>query len=409
MNWFALAALLLFPGLGHAQSATFDADPQHPWNRLRHHLYTRTAQDGTVYEVEGVDPAFVPRSKFLTEGASHQQALALLGQFLDGNADRLITDPLKRAVLQRDLWAVFVTTADPALPRQPQRRELQKRLAQVMRRVALTPEEISRLPDNLAAAVQSKDFPPAYDPAHAERPFLPADLVSADGPWVLLRSRLRRDDLAAPTHYEATSGRSTFLIFLRLPDGGRATEDYLKKLEAAGSGSIPQIPAGTQVALLRRMMLVDPAGSLRLAPLTESLQIRVYHKLETPDMFEFTLRRQDLFAGRYGGLRPTAADETNPFDLGFLGIVPRANHDPLEAREFRRHNDSLTPVVMKSCIVCHGGPGIYGFQSLFVDHFDSPPLAATDLKNQVSATIERTYPTYAWGLLEGLWEVRPAR
>ena len=96
-----------------------------------------------------------------------------------------------------------------------------------------------------------------------------------------------------------------------------------------GTEEVPQIPAGTQVALLRRMMLIDKAGTLRLSPVTESLQIRVYQKLKTPDMYEFSLKRQDLFAGRNGGLHPTGPDETNHFDLGFLGFNPQGSHDPL--------------------------------------------------------------------------------
>jgi hypothetical protein len=34
------------------------------------------------------------------------RAIAVLEEFIDGNGERLIEDPLKRAVLQRDLWWV---------------------------------------------------------------------------------------------------------------------------------------------------------------------------------------------------------------------------------------------------------------------------------------------------------------
>src|SRR5262245_59958521 len=410
--WFASVLLLALPNLGLAQNALFDPEPTHVWNRLHRQLYARTTADGTVYAQEGLEPVFVRRSKFLTEEPSHEQALRLLDEFLEQKADALVRDPLKRAILQRDLWAVFWTTADPFLERQPQRRELQKRLTQVMRRVALTPKEIDGLPDNLGAAVMAKGFPIAYDAKHPDLPFLPNDLQQADGPWVLVRSRLRKGDtLAAPTHFDLVEGRSVFLILIRFPTGRRATEDYLKSLEdlRQRTGAIPQIPEGTQVAPLRRMMLVDSTGSLRLTPVTESLQLRVYQKLAVADMYEFRLRRQDLFAGGAGGLQPTAPDEVNYFDSGFLGLPPHASHDPLETKPFKPLNDRLSPIVMKSCIACHGAPGIFGVQSMFVDHFDQPPLGASNLEDQVSSHRNRTYKTYAWGLLQGFWEAQPHR
>jgi len=410
MRWsFAPFVSILLLGVGQAEESLFDSDPKHVWNRLHRHLYARTTPDGQLYDQEGLEPVFVRRSRFLTEGVTHREALERLDEFLEQNAETFIDDPLKRAILQRDLWAVFVMTADPLLPRQPQRRDVQKRLAQVMRRVALSAEDITRLPDNLALAVKSRVFPTAYRADHPERPFLPDNLLQADGPWVLVRSRLRNDDLAAPNHVRATLGRSAFLLFLRLPGGRRETLDYLNRLKELPKGKeIPQIPVGTQVALLRRMMLVDDTGTLRLTPLTESLQIRVYQKLTAPQMYEFSLRRKDLFAGRAGGLHPTGPDEINYFDRGFLGFNPDVRRDSLEA-QFPPVNPPRTPVVMKSCVTCHAGPGIFGFQSMFVDHFDRPPLGPAELKDQVSPLIERTYKTYAWGLLQGLWETGTSR
>ena len=96
------------------REAVFDRDPQHPWNRLHHLLYSRTTQDGKVYDQESLEPLLVPGSKFLTEGPSYQQAVMLLDEFLKERADERIKDPLKRAILQRDLWAVFSTTVSDA-------------------------------------------------------------------------------------------------------------------------------------------------------------------------------------------------------------------------------------------------------------------------------------------------------
>ena len=57
--------------------------------------------------------------------------------------------------------------------------------------------------------------------------FLPADLFQPNGSWVLVSAQ--GGDPAAPAHVAAFFGRSTFLIFMRLPAGREATLAYLKQ------------------------------------------------------------------------------------------------------------------------------------------------------------------------------------
>src|SRR5262249_52743195 len=145
-------------------------------------------------------------------------------EFLRTNAHTLIKDPLKHAVMQRDLWNVFITVtqqrfADSQRPAQAQRRELQRRLVPVMRRLALTPEEVQRLPDNLSDATATRQFPNAYDSQQSDRPFLPNDLLQKDGPWVVLCYPHGSEHAAAPIHTEAANGPSVFFVLLRLPGG----------------------------------------------------------------------------------------------------------------------------------------------------------------------------------------------
>jgi hypothetical protein len=206
------------------------------------------------------------------------------------------------------------------------------------------------------------------------------------------------------------SGRSVFLIFLRLPGGRQATEAYLKKLEWVDIDreKAPEIPPGTEVAFLRRMMLFDNRGVLRLTPITESLQLRVYDDVQNPAMYEFTLRRKALFADRAGGLHPVAADEIDYFGIASVGLESGSQKDPFET-EPQQGSDRPAPVVMKSCSRCHG-PGIHGFQSMFLQHYSHPALTAIEnLDDQVRVTIEQAEKTYAWGLLQGLWEADSSR
>lgn len=385
----------------HADGGLFDADPKHPWNLLHGQLHTRQASDGKPYRTLSLEPLLVRQSTFLTEGDSHGKAIQLLDNFLENDSGKLIIDPRKRAILQRDLWAIFVAVTDSRFPYEPKRRALQKRLAQVMQRVALSGKEIQDLPDNLSLAVKSETFPAKWEPEQPPQTFLPDDLLKPDGPWVSVRNRLRPDNLAAPLHFKATPGRSAFFLLLRLPGGRQATLDYLAKLESLPPNTeVPQIPDGTQVALLRRMLLIDKTATLRITPVTESLQIRSYRGPRDQDMSEFTLHRKEFLAGLAKGLHPTAPDEVNRFDLGFLGFELHHRPDPLDEKFQSRRS----PVIMKTCVFCHAGPGIYGFQSLFAGHFDRPPLGQGSPEDQVASTIHRATETYTWGLLQGLWE-----
>ncbi len=424
---------------GQAKSASrveetlYDPDPKHPWNRLHRFLHSRTMQDGKVYDQEDLEPPLLPSSKFLTEGASYREAMALLDAFLKERAVARIEDPLKRALLQRDLWAVFATLSgaarkkyrdgptgrpelagiedpgDTELPQRSQRREVQMRLAQIMRQVALTPAEIEALPDNLAIAVKAGTYPTSFDPKHADRPFLPPDLLDSDGPWLAVANPDRMDGLAAPEHVRFTKGRSLFLVLVRSPEGRKTTEASVKKLE---------FPTGTQVALLRRMFLIDTTGTLRPTRLTESLQLRVFQEPHrSHPVFEFVLRRADLFAQRQGGLQPVGEEEVLYFNFGGLGgEVGRP--DPFEERRHRQPQ-----ALMKSCMACHvdindtirlntafaAGREIPHGPPHNVSWSPKLALMPTNLKQQVGDTTAWTRKTYTWGLLQGLWEADPPR
>lgn len=84
----------------------YDPDPGHLWNRLHVCLLTRPGRDGKTLGLDALDPHLFPTTKRLLEGPTHAEAVNLLDEFLAGG-HALIRDPVKRAILQRDLWAVF--------------------------------------------------------------------------------------------------------------------------------------------------------------------------------------------------------------------------------------------------------------------------------------------------------------
>src|SRR5208282_844641 len=86
------------------ESTIYDSDPKHLWNRLNETLFLRTAPDGKQYGLNELDVLYWFTTKHLLAEPSHSQAVGLLDEFIQGHGENLVRDPLKRALLQRDLW-----------------------------------------------------------------------------------------------------------------------------------------------------------------------------------------------------------------------------------------------------------------------------------------------------------------
>jgi hypothetical protein len=185
-------------------ATAYAADPQHLWNRLNSILFARVAPEGTVYGLDELDILYWQGTEHLLTGPSHSAAVQILDRFIRAHGERLIRDPFKRVLLQRDLWELFDWAAMPGQTMYPaQRTELEERLATVIRRLALSDAEIAALPDNYATA--------------AVNPDLPQDLFAPDGDWVTVRSNDSAFGPLASLHTEAFNGHSVFLVMVRLP------------------------------------------------------------------------------------------------------------------------------------------------------------------------------------------------
>ncbi len=418
----------------------YDADPAHLWNRLNSALFVRTAPGGKNYGRDELDPLLWPRSKFLLAGAHHKRVVALLDEFLAKNGQGLIKDPLKRAVFQHDLWAIFDWLANPNAVYNyrddectPEARALQIRLAKIIRRLALSAGQVQRLPDNYAAALSARTFPTRHNPERPGRAFLPADLFKPEGPWVLLGEHM---ETAAPVHSRFVHGRSAFFVFLNLPGGRKATLAYLEKLGAFPHAlmpqpadrnskflarrlprfnpTLPQFPVGTQAALAREMLVIDDHGKIRPTRIIESVQFRVYREIPKgdpshpegfddlegkQDFYEFRFTRKDLFSGKAGGLHAVGPreEEINLF-------IPPQPEDRFETDPPIRPGTSR---IMGVCSGCHRRPGIHSLEAYrrsFI-HLPRPPLLEKyDRSQQENAALGRKWENYSWGLLQGLME-----
>ena len=415
----------------------YDPDPAHVWNRLHRSLYSRVARDGREFGQDELDPLLWQSTKHLLGGASNREAAAILDEFLEVRAGRLFDDPLKRAMLQRDLWAVFDWTVRRNDNRAtPEQRGLQSRLAKAVRRLALTHAQAAALPDNYAAAVASGKFAADFDPARLDAPFLPPDLFRPDGAWVQL-GVTGGAEAAAPSHVFGADGRSVFRVLISLPRGRAATLAYLRSVaefprpwvrNARTGGDpqpnprLPQFPTGTRLALVRQMLVIDERGEPVPTAVTESVQIRVHRSIpaDIPEgfsldrddartalaVYEFRLSRVRLFAGEAGGLRAVARDETE-FPLFQSHGIDLFESEGGSFGPLERH---LRPI-LGSCTSCHFRPGIHSLLSRMPDMLQ---LRVRDVRRDLSPspdpareanlTREWKMKRESWRLLRELWE-----
>ena len=397
----------------------FADDPGHLWNRLHRVMHVRAAPGAQEHGFDEVDPLLWRETRYLLTEPSHSQAIRLLNEFLETGGERLITDPVKRAVFQHDLWAVFDWLAAPTDGNIDARKALMPRIARVIRRVALRQEQIERLPDNYAAGVRSRAFAPGFDPAQRDRQFLPPDLTTAGGPWVVISGN---EPIAA--QHAAEVSHSSFSIMWQVPGGQAPTLAYLKKLwdapepyvvdpPASFDGerrvminpALPAVPSGTHIALVRRMLLIDQRGMVVPSPLTESIQLRVLQEREQ-SFFEFRIRRRPLFAGEAGGLRAIQPEDQAFFTFSSHGI------DPFEGRA--GSGPSRLPEILKGCRACHdqSGPRVQSILSL---RRLLKPYSQLDFRHprwgrwftQDNIAAEQKSRRADWGLLQGFWHSNP--
>jgi hypothetical protein len=347
----------------------FDPDPQHLWNRLydASRALIKGAETSDPWEL---DPFLWRSDAYVFTGQAQKSALEVLDEFIARGGHTLVKDPLKRALLQRDLWALFDSLQPPrwGAGRKNPETELARRLARILPRLGLTGEEIKRLPDNYAQAVAAKEAP--------------GGLWDPEGPWVLLGDQSQLP--LALTHVHFFGGRSTFFVFLRLPGGREKTEQFLDDLRKRGTDATP-LPAETQVVLLRLMQLIDEQGKPVTTRVTETLQMR------SPAVLELKLSRRAFLEGK-PSLKVVGEDDRERDFLLFMG-----------------HNAGAGPSqVLKSCFHCHQGGGIrsvlsYGrFTPLPLTPRVSPVLIASKREDKEMASRIWKGNRFEWGLLRGL-------
>lgn len=388
---------------GEAAIDFYSPDASHVWNRLYAGLFVRTAGD-QVFD-DWMDPIFSRETIHFLSGESNAKTLALLAEFAKDRDAHEGATPLQRAVMQRDLLAMFHWARHAK--QTPGKDQLIKALVGAIRHVALTADEINKLPDNYAIAAGLPAAHTTYDAAEPNRAFLPKDLLVDDGPWLALEPRQDRP-LAAPVHFQIFGERSAFDLHFRHPEGRAAGERYLDELATMPNPFLaekpatpvpginretgpwlnpdtPQFPPGTMWALVRRAILVDVEGSLIVSPLVESVEMRVYRALadtksnrEAQTFFEWELSRRLLFGK--GGFHLMDGR-----DLSLSPFFPHAD----KIATFAKHSAG-EPL---ACFACHSAPGIHSVNSrtlhFFTGDFDYEPKGTPKRPSEFRSTTRK--------------------
>jgi hypothetical protein len=368
----------------------YDSDPHHLWNRLFAALYIRPSNladaggGPPVARIEGgdtIDFLGWAGTTYWDEPAVSGRVRALLDEFETAHGAALIDDPLHRAVLLRDLWAAFDFLVGQNIRRtgtldvRRDRDALCGRLARIIETLALPRAAIDALPDNYAAAVACGAFMTdgRLDPRHDS---LPAGLFTRPDEWVeidFFRPNVHEDlfDRRITLHTRSYRGRSYFRIFYRFPEGRAQLDAYLKQLDAVGvdwrqaaqDGFIllkpdaPQIPVGTEVALVQSMMTLDDQLHPTPTRLVESVRMRNYLSTDGSNVgdtntglgmnvLEYTLKRRLLFDGlRAGGL--AREDEHGPI----YRVIFQGDEEPDWGHDRRK-------VLFQQCVDCHMSPNV---------------------------------------------------
>ncbi|HUB86447.1 MAG TPA: hypothetical protein VMB22_01035 [Verrucomicrobiae bacterium] len=422
-----LADFVLFrAGSANAQDGRtiYDPDPNQLWNRLNVALFQRTAPDGKQYGLNELDILYWTGTTNLLAGPSHQQALSVLNEFINAHGERLIHDPLKKALLQRDLWALFDWVARPiSRDHAQERRELESRLAVVIRRLELTTNEIASLPDNYALA-ETDDLPD-----------LPHGLFQTNGDWINIRADLA--ELTVPMHVRFFGGRSVFTVWFRDADGRRAGMDYLKQLQAFKpmfvrttnsesqeeielNPALPQFPAHSQWALARRMCVIDTDGEIKPTHLVESIQLRTYLAIADAAVEMVTNRNgfvvpKPFPPQRFNEFRMTRDSRAslislaqNAKDFDFVHFFSMGR-DLFELRSETNYDSTAYQFkILGTCYECHTAPGIYSVNS-FTRRLSGSPLvppqiSGSEPEREQEATLDWKEEQFDWGLLQGLWQ-----
>lgn len=362
-----------FAALAGSPEPIYSPDPHDPWNRIFYFLFSRRVQvrlsdefpEGGPFRMEGEgegffgpgiristrvferteigDRAIDPLYPSFWVGAGSRLVLAdpaypeFAAALRDALSEKVQRPVVARALMQNDLWGAYDILTGPFLlagedELGQHRHEALDLLARLIRKIALTPDEIKSLPDNYSVAVQKHSFP---------------DVFGKESGWIEVQWFPER------THDINAGYRRVSRVFLKPAHPPRDMQNFLSTKSGQGSAKTTADLDG--VALVTQLLLIDTQGNIEPTRLTTEIQVRRFEKTEAGVFKKTTIqvceisRKQLLLQPESGGL--AEEDENSAAYLGGYGF---AEGQPLRPGQVHATGQPLQVRLRTRCARCHG-------------------------------------------------------
>jgi hypothetical protein len=260
-----------FPEGAPFRAATFASIPGFPTMRVSERTFERIELGDRA--IHPLYPSFLDSSGtvLLFTDTRYSEFEKALREALEERNKRT---PTQRALMQSDLWAAYDKIyRDSRRIDAGRLTHILKMLAALIRKLALTPDEIAALPDNYATA--------------ANRVHLP-DLFGEHSPWIEIEWSQGR------SHDSSADYRQSTRVFL---NPGPNLKDQRAFLEAFRIDSGPHAPL-VAVALVTQCLLIDNSGNAVPSRNTTEVQVREFVRSKT-EIAEFELSRRAMLKSRH--------------------------------------------------------------------------------------------------------------
>lgn len=320
--------------------------------------------------IDPLYPSFLSStgSELILADPAYAQFVQALQDALNESAPR---PTIARAFMQSDLWAAHdLFSLNFTLPEEKGLEQRRLRvvdlLSLLIKKIALTPDEIKSLPDNYAAAVQNHSLP---------------DVFRKDSGWVEVQW------LPRSMHEEAAGYRRVSRIFVKPAHPPQNLQKFLNALpdfDTLPDSHDPRV-ALDGAALVTRLLLIDAQGKLQPTTLTTEIQARLFEKTNAGVFKRTTLqvaeisRKLLLREPGSGGLVPE--DEAAPIYVSSAG-----NNYGFASTQL--DSEAVQVKLRTRCTFCHGNNDLTFLMSFSIarpPHFRMPPIRQLDVGGRDAA------------------------
>jgi hypothetical protein len=367
-----------------------------PWNRVFHCLFTRTLRtrisdefprseagpfvnsgdflnlrvstrtfDQTESGDRPIDPLYAP-PPFTGDGPyqvlidpRYSMLIAALHDALNDTTPR---SSLARAIFQTDLWSAYDILHWDLYPKDRgtildgHKHEISDLLARLIRKLALTPQEIEALPENYAVACAHDSLP---------------DLFSPNSDWIELQWLLPR------THDAQSNFRRASRVFVK---PSQVPKDKQKFLNSLRTGTGLASPGVAGAAILVQPLLIDLLGRPTPSHLTTDVEVRLFQwapdgKLQATHVHTYELSRSVMLRDpSTGGL--VVKDRDSPVYLSAGGSYGFAEPTHFTSDDPSQVPSALIVKLRTRCARCHGEnlDGLMTFTIALPPHSHTPSV-----------------------------------